>query len=127
MNDRIENKCTFLILRLNTKEKESLKVLAKQRGITLTKLVLSCLSNKSVPDYRARLKLLDGVAIIVKEMNAIGNNINQVTTAIHQIKLSRKMPVNEYELIMEYIIKYQAKEQEIKLLIQQLLNEQFSF
>ncbi|MEY2916289.1 MAG: hypothetical protein RIS73_3 [Bacteroidota bacterium] len=119
-----DKKSTFLIVRMKASDKTSLKILAKQRGITVSKLVLSCLANKSVPDFSSRLKLLEGIGGLVKEMNAIGNNINQLTIAIHQIKHSRKIAAGEYLQLIESITKYRVQEQEIKMLLNKLMDHE---
>ena len=124
MADKDGNKDTFLIVRMNARNKADLKALAKKRGITISRLVLSCLANKSVPDFNSRLKLLQSTGALVKEMNAIGNNINQATIALHQIKHGRKIAAGEYEQLIESINIYHAKEQEIKALLNKLLDEQ---
>lgn len=119
-----DKKDAVLIVRMKRKEKADLKSLAKQRGITLSTLVLACLANKSVPDFSSRLKLLDGIGGLVKEMNAIGNNINQATIAIHQIKHGRKIVADEYRQLVECIEKYRVQELEIKVLLNKLMDHE---
>jgi|GEM_PF-3149212 len=126
MEDNDSKKDTFLILRMKARDKADLKNLAKKRGITLSRLVLSCLANKSVPDFSSRLILLQSIGGLVKEMNAIGNNINQATIAIHLIKHGRKIASGEYLQLSESIAIYHVKEQEIKMLLNKLIDEQFS-
>ena len=125
MRAKDDKKNTVLIVRMKNTDKAGLKTLAKQRGLTLSKLVLSCLANKSVPDFISRLKLLDGIAGLVKEINAIGNNINQATIAIHQIKHGRKNEAGEYRQLIESIEKYRVQELEIKMLLNKLMDHEF--
>lgn len=117
-------KNAVLIVRMKNTDKADLKSLAKQRGLTLSTLVLSCLANKSVPDFSSRLKFLDGIGGLVKEMNAIGNNINQATIAIHQIKHGRKIDAREYLQLVECIEKYRIQELEIKVLLNKLMDHE---
>ena len=126
MKNNKSKKGTFLIVRMKASDKTDLKDLAKKRGITLSGLVLSCLANKSVPDFSSRLKLLQSIGELVKEIKAIGNNINQATIAIHLIKHGRKIASDEYRQLSESIDKYHVKEQEIKMLLNKLMDEQFS-
>jgi hypothetical protein len=119
--DDIKN--TVLVVRMKNTDKAGLKTVAKQRGITLSKLVLSCLANKSVPD--SRLKLLEGIGGLVREISAIGNNINQATIAIHQIKHGRKIEAGEYRQLVESIEKYRVQELEIKKLLNKLMDHEF--
>lgn len=121
--DDIKN--TVLVVRMKNTDKAGLKTVAKQRGITLSKLVLSCLANKSVPDFSSRLKLLEGIGGLVREISAIGNNINQATIAIHQIKHGRKIEAGEYRQLVESIEKYRVQELEIKKLLNKLMDHEF--
>lgn len=125
MKSKDDKRNTVLVVRMKNTDKAGLKTVAKQRGITLSKLVLSCLANKSVPDFSSRLKLLEGIGGLVREISAIGNNINQATIAIHQIKHGRKIAAGEYRQLVESIEKYRIQELEIKKLLNKLMDHEF--
>jgi hypothetical protein len=125
MKAKDDKRDAVLVVRMKNTDKAELQSLAKQRGITISKLVLSCLANKSVPDFSSRIKLLEGIGGLVKEINAIGNNINQATIAIHQIKHGRKNEAGEYRLLVESIEKYRVQELEIKKLLNKLMDHEF--
>lgn len=125
MKSKDDKRNTVLVVRMKNTDKAGLKTVAKQRGITLSKLVLFCLANKSVPDFSSRLKLLEGIGGLVREISAIGNNINQATIAIHQIKHGRKIEAGEYRQLVESIEKYHVQELEIKKLLNKLMDHEF--
>jgi hypothetical protein len=124
MKAKDDKRNAVLVVRMKNTDKADLKRLAKQRGITISKLVLSSLANKSVPDFSSRLKILEGIGVLVKEINAIGNNINQATIAIHQIKHGRKNEAGEYSQLVECIEKYRVQELEIKKLLNKLMEHE---
>jgi hypothetical protein len=124
MNDKADNKNTLLVVRMKAADKAALKALVKKRDITLSSLVLTCLANKQVPDHYARLQVLSGIDLLTREMNAIGNNINQATIAIHLIKNGNKIPDGEYQQFTNAVTEYQLKEREIKKLLQKIVTDE---
>lgn len=67
MNKRIQ-----VNLRMTKQEKEFFKKRAEKAGYTLSKYAKICMSNKPLVNKEALLKL-------IREINRIGNNINQAT------------------------------------------------
>lgn len=99
------NRSEQLHIRLKPEEKKKLKLLAKERGLSLSDYIL----RSAIQEYQ--LKSIDPkkYAImqgITTEMGKIGNNINQATHAIHIMRLDMRLghePVKVFnQLLKEY-------------------------
>ena len=72
-----------LWLRLSKKEKQKIKKIAKENGISMSELVLLRCTGKPVLNKMEYNLYKASIHQASQEINAIGNNINQVTHAIH--------------------------------------------
>ncbi len=92
-----EKKTIVKPFRMTEKEAEQLRVNAKQRGLKESEYIRLLLSQKpnDYPEIRILLKEL------INEVNAIGNNINQITRN-HNSKLYRQ---EDRELLSAYMKK----------------------
>jgi hypothetical protein len=77
-----------LKIRLSTEELERFKTLAKNRGLTLTEVVLLRMRNKLLPDRIWEREMRSVMGEFVTAVNRIDNNINQ--TKINLLILNRK-------------------------------------
>lgn len=77
---------SIIKFRIKGKEKVALQAEAKGRGISLTELVKARIHSRPVRDRIYNKALFESIDRLTREMNSIGNNINQSTVAIHQIK-----------------------------------------
>ena len=84
--DKYQALDTKIILRVATADKKKYKIKAKDLGISLSELVLTLLDGLPPPDREQHKSLYVFLNKLTTEMNHIGNNINQVTRVIHQIK-----------------------------------------
>jgi len=72
---------------------------ADKLGLTLTELIILLLKGNAIPDRKNQKQLYQHLSSITKEMNLIGKNINQLTTAIHQINNNNKMQTDEFKAL----------------------------
>ncbi|HEV3252477.1 MAG TPA: hypothetical protein VGZ71_16065 [Puia sp.] len=72
-----------LWIRLSDREKEKIKKIAKENGLSMTELVLLRCSGQIVVNKFDYNRYKASIHEVSREINAIGNNINQVTHAIH--------------------------------------------
>ena len=122
MNERRTNRTRVVTLRLTTNEYEKIEAKFKtttcrklsdyMRNMLLEKRLTVLIRNKSMDDFMAELILLRN------ELNAIGNNLNQVVKKLHLIQ-----EIPEYKtwfLINETVqVSLLKKVEEIKLRINQ--------
>jgi len=104
----VDSKADAVInFRLNKKIKTALKATAKEKGISLTDLLMAKLKGQPVPDRVYDKNLFASIDQLTRELNSIGNNINQSTIAIHQIKNSQKMEAGDFKqfnsLLQQYL------------------------
>lgn len=99
---------------------------AKEMGVPLTELIIKLLKGQNVPDRKNQEQLFYHLSTITKEINMIGKNINQATTAIHQINNSNKMEMGEFSSFMALLNQYNNKQEELKLYISKILSNETS-
>ncbi len=102
-----EKASAIIKFRIKGKEKELLQAEAKGKGISLTELLKARLYGRPPRDRVYDRNLFASIDQLTREMNSIGNNINQSTIAIHQIKNSQKMEAGDFRqfnaLLQQYI------------------------
>jgi hypothetical protein len=76
-------------IRLSTEELERLRRHAQRKGQTMTQFVLHRLKNEPVPDLRWQQQLHAVLRDVAREINHVGNNINQVTMHLHILRKRR--------------------------------------
>lgn len=99
---------TKIELRVTPEEKKRYMAEAKTRGVTLTELVLSRLRNQALPDKVFEKTMFETLLPFGKAFGSVGNNINQLMVAIHQINHSQKMETGEFQKMLEAIKEFQA-------------------
>ena len=95
-----------IIFRTNKKTKSAFQAIAKEKGISLTELIMARLNGQRVPDRVYDKSIFTSIDKLTREMNSIGNNINQSTRAIHQIKNSHKMEAGDFKQFNELLQNY---------------------
>lgn len=102
-----EKASSIIKFRIKGKEKTALQAEAKGKGISLTELLKARLYGRAARDRVYDKSIFESIDRLTREMNSIGNNINQSTIAIHQIKNSQKMEAGDFrefnELLKQYI------------------------
>ncbi len=102
-----EKASAIIKFRIKGKEKELLQAEAKGKGISLTELLKARLYGRPAGDRVYDKNLFASIDKLTREMNSIGNNINQSTIAIHQIKNSQKIEARDFKqfnsLLQQYI------------------------
>ena len=91
-------KNTQMHIRLSIEEMERLRKHARRKGQTMTQVVLHRLKNDPVPDMRWQRQLHNLLRDLAREVNHVGNNINQVTMHLHILRRRRgenSVPVME--------------------------------
>ena len=89
--------------------KKNLQDEAKGRGITLTELIISRVKGSKVRDRKNEEKIISVIADFTREFNKIGNNINQIAVAIHQIKNEHRIEVGQFAEITNTIEAYNER------------------
>ena len=92
--------------RLRKNLKKNLQEEAKGRGITLTELILSRVKGSKVRDRKNEEKIISVIADFTREFNKIGNNINQIAVAIHQIKNEHRIEAGQFAEISNALEAY---------------------
>ncbi|OUP70254.1 plasmid mobilization relaxosome protein MobC [Anaerotruncus colihominis] len=62
--------------RMASEDRETIKALAKQSGMSMSDYVTACCLGKQVV-------VIDGLKEVLKELKAIGRNLNQLVTLAH--------------------------------------------
>ena len=86
-----------LYIRIPKQKKKELLQLAKERKVSVTRIMLAALDNIPLKDYAHEKQFLPQLLELTRELHYIGNNINQVTVAIHHIKNGHQLPAGELE------------------------------
>ncbi len=86
--DNRYNKQSVIRIRINDTEKVHLKEVAKRNSVTLTDLVLAGIRNVRIRDSKKHSEILQAFELLTKAINHVGNNINQATVSIHQLRIS---------------------------------------
>lgn len=112
---------TNIIFRTNKKTKFALQTLAKEKGISLTELILARLNGQQVPDRMYDKSIFESIDKLTRVMNSIGNNINQTTIAIHQIKNSQKMETGDFKQFNSLLQQYLMTSNQLRELLSKTL------
>lgn len=97
--------------------KDKLKAIAKRKGITLTDVIEKLLHDLPIPD----INRFTAIHNLTKEINYIGNNINQITIAIRQMNADKKLPDGEFERLMESIQSFVEMRRQMADLLRQAI------
>jgi Bacterial mobilisation protein (MobC) len=110
-----------LWIRLSAREKEKIKKIAKENGLSMTELVLLRCSGQIVVNKFDYNRYKASIHEVSREINAIGNNINQVTHAIHIC--NRKDITLHHELMRfnELMVIYQESHAQLRILLKDAL------
>ena len=103
------NADAVILFRVRKNLKASLKDEARSRGITLTELILSRVKGTKVRDRKNEEKIITVIADFTREFNQIGNNINQIAVAIHQIKNEHRIETGQFAEITNTIDAYNER------------------
>lgn len=109
MGDKIQQ----LHLRVTKEDKRWIKERAKKTGQTITDFIIAGLYGAPIKDYNLEKEFFLQLNALTKELGHIGNNINQVTIAIHQINKSQKMEQGEFAEFNKLMQVYMAKRNEL--------------
>ena len=115
-----QNKTCQIHVRVTEEEKAQLKKTATKAGLTITELISARLKDMPVKNYEKETEFLLKANELTQELGHIGNNINQATIAIHQMK-SAQVPIHpavtEFNnLIRQYLEKRQELTEDLKKL-----------
>lgn len=107
--------------RIKGKEKAALQAEAKGNGISLTELLKARLYGRPARDKVYEKGIFESIDKLTREMNSIGNNINQSTIAIHQINNSQKMEAGDFRQFNELLKQYISTRDELRDLLSKTL------
>ena len=99
--------------RMTKSLKEKLGKQAKELGTSMRKIIEHRIEDIQLPDNRIKKEQFEAIHALCKEINYIGKNINQITTAIRQIRADRKIEDGEFFMLMEELKKYNVMRNEI--------------
>ena len=120
MKKRI-HKSRRLSIRIEEQELLRVKKLALSRGMTMTDIIMHRLNNLPVPDYTHEKELFGLIEGLTREMNHIGNNINQVTTNLHILRRTNRHPGQEIMQFNKLFQTYLEKRDDLKACLDKLL------
>jgi hypothetical protein len=87
----------LLLIRLEDHEKQLIRRLARDNGLTITEYVLARCKGEIIRNKTDYNKYKAAIHLLTQELNAIGNNINQ---AVHAMHINNKLDIsNKAELI----------------------------
>ena len=110
-------KCERLEIRITKADKERLEEKANLFGISVAEIITNLIKDIPITDRKLKNEKFQAVHSLCKEINYIGNNINQITIALRQIRADKKIPDGEYELLEDQLKKYNEKRNEISELL----------
>jgi len=116
-----EKASAIIKFRIKGKEKAALQAEAKGKGISLTELLKARLYGRPVRDRVYDKGIFESIEKLTREMNSIGNNINQSTIAIHQIKNSQKMEHGDFRQFNVLLQQYIGTREELRDLLSKTL------
>ena len=67
--------------RMASEDRETIKELAKQSGMSMSDYVTACCLGKQIV-------IIDGLKEVLKELKSIGRNLNQIVTLAHMGRVS---------------------------------------
>lgn len=113
-------KTSRIHFRVSADKKREIKKIAGKAGLSITELILSRLENIQLKDYEKEDKFLLKLNELTQELGFIGNNINQVTVAIHQIKNSQRIEHGEFQEFNKLLEQYLARRNELSESLQKI-------
>lgn len=116
-----ERKSRRLCIRMEEHEFLRLKKLGVSRGMTMTDIIHYRLQNLPIPDYTHEQELFSHIQALTREMNHIGNNINQVTTNLHVLRNNRQYSGKEILQFNSLFQAYLEKRDALKACLDKLL------
>ena len=116
-----EKASAIIKFRIKGKEKSALQAEAKGKGISLTELLKARLYGRPAKDRVYDKAIFESIDRLTREMNSIGNNINQSTIAIHQINNSQKMELGDFKQFNELLQQYIASRDQLRELLSKTL------
>jgi hypothetical protein len=114
---RLIKKSGRLEIRITEANKLSIEEKARSFGISMAEIVTNLINDIPITDRKIKDERFHAVYCLCKEINYIGNNINQITIALRQIRADKKISDGEYEMIEEQLKKYNEKRNEISELL----------
>jgi len=79
-----EKKTKLLTMNVTEAEKQKWKQIAKDRGVTLTDLIRTKLDDLPTPRKKRPKQVIEVDPDLLFEVNAIGNNLNQIARRLNQ-------------------------------------------
>jgi len=117
IKQRLIKKSGRLEIRITEANKKRIEEKASSFGISMAEIVTNLINDIPITDRKIKDERFHAVYCLCKEINYIGNNINQITIALRQIRADKKIPDGEYEMIEEQLKKYNEKRNEISELL----------
>lgn len=77
-----------IVIRTTEKEYEQIKKRVERSKMTQNEFIIKCLT-------KTPINVLNGLPEAIKELKSIGNNLNQLTRAVHQGKTNSKEEVEK--------------------------------
>jgi hypothetical protein len=114
---RLIKKSGRLEIRITEANKKCIEEKARSFGISMAEIVTNLIEDIPLTDRKIKDEKFHAVHCLCKEINYIGNNINQITIALRQIRADKKISDGEYEMIEEQLKKYNEKRNEISELL----------
>jgi hypothetical protein len=115
-----EPKTKRLYIRVSEDKKKELKRAANRCGLTISELIMNRIENLPVKDYQKENEFLMKLNELTQALGYIGNNINQATVAIHQIKISNRLDGGEIGEFNKLMHQYLERRNELSENLQKL-------
>jgi len=117
IKQKLIKKSGRLEIRITEANKKRIEEKASSFGISMAEIVTNLINDIPITDRKIKDERFHAVYCLCKEINYIGNNINQITIALRQIRADKKISDGEYEMIEEQLKKYNEKRNEISELL----------
>ena len=88
----VAKKSGRLEIRIAKSDKERLEKMATLFGISMAEIITNLIKDIPITDRKMNREKFQAVHSLCKEINYIGNNINQITIALRQIRTDKKIP-----------------------------------
>lgn len=105
--------------RCSEEEKCRFQSLAKSKGMDLSKLIrLRLAGDQPLKDYTLEKEFFQQLHLLTREMSYIGHNLNQVTSALHQINNAQKIEAGEFSQLINELKRYNELRDHLSLQLQ---------
>ncbi|HAO05684.1 MAG TPA: hypothetical protein DCQ50_01610 [Chryseobacterium sp.] len=113
-----------LHIRISLEDKEYIRKIVAQHGLdSISEFILLAIKSVPIQDKSFQREFIDNIKSLTRELNHIGNNINQAVTAIHIMNLRHEFNADELKRFNALMETYLQRREELKPLFKKVLKQ----